>query len=158
MRHPFVSMFAAFLCLGNSASYAAPTHSKSVVHPKAELAVAADTIVQRGFHAGLPPHISTLLGLTHEESCSVMQGVLRSSERTQGIEVAEKNHKDIIIFVVNETTKDQTFYLTSPVGALRKVLAVRQGIGYDVKPTEADVQAFEQEKKMWEDFLQRRNP
>lgn len=158
MRHPLVPIFTALLCLGGTAAHAASTHPKPLVHPKAELAVAADTIVHRGGHAQLPPHISTLLGLTHEESCAVMQGVLRSSEKTRGIEVAEKSHKDVIIFVVNETTKDQTFYLTSPLGALRRVLAVRQGIGYVIKPTAADVQAFEEEKKMWVDYLQRTNP
>lgn len=158
MRYQFVFILAAFLYLGDTAAQGAPTHPESVVHSKAELAVAADTIVQRGGHAQLPPHISTLLGLTHEETCGVMQGVLRSGEKTRGIEVAEKDHKDIIIFVVNETTKDQIFYLTSADGTLRRVLAVRQGIGHVIKPSKADTQAFEEEKKMWEDFLQRVNP
>jgi hypothetical protein len=83
----------------------------------------------------------------------VVQGVLRSSERTQGFEVTEKNHNDIVIFIVDEMTKEQTFYLTSPSGSLRRVLSVKQGIGYVVKATRADIEMFQREKRMWEERL-----
>ena len=122
-------------------------------HPQPELAAAAHLAAERGLPAELPPHISTLLGLTSEEKCSVMQGVLRSSDKIQGFEVTVKNHNDIIIFVVDESTKDQTFFLTSPSGALRRVLSVKQGIGFVVRPTNADIEAFQKEKKMWEKRL-----
>lgn len=140
--------------LGATASYAAvPASGKAVARPKPELAAAADNTVQRGFHAELPPHISTLLSLTHEETCAVMQGVLRSNGKTQGIDVTEKNHNDIVIFIVDESTQDQTFYLTSPSGGLRRVLAVTGGVGHVRKPTTEDLEAFKKEKKMWEERL-----
>ncbi len=87
-----------------------------------------------------------------------MQGVLRSSGKTQGFEVTEKNHDDIVIFIVDETTKDQIFYLTSPNGALRRVVAVKQGVGNVVKPMTADVEAFQKEKKIWEERLAAETP
>lgn len=147
-------VFPVLASLGATVSHAAILASrKPVSHPNAELASAAQTTVQRGFHAELPPHISTLLGLTNEETCAVVQGVLRSSERTQGFEVTEKNHNDIVIFIVDEMTKEQTFYLTSPSGSLRRVLSVKQGIGYVVKATRADIEMFQREKRMWEERL-----
>lgn len=130
--------------------------SRIDAHPQPELAAAARLAAEQGLHAELPPHISTLLGLAQEEKCAVMQGVLRSSGKIQGFEVIEKSHNDIIIFVVDESTKDQIFYLTSPSGTLRRVLSVKQGIGHVVKPTNADVEAFQREKLMWEKRLARR--
>lgn len=144
----------AFLAIGATVSLAAiPAARKPVAQPNAELTAAANTAVQRGFHAELPPHISTLLGLTHEETCAVRQGVLRSNGKIQGIDVSEKNHNDIVIFIADETSRDQTFYLTSRSGALRRLLTVKQGIGYVVKPTKTDVEAFQKEKKMWKERL-----
>lgn len=83
----------------------------------------------------------------------MLQGVLRSSEMIQGIDVTEKNHNDIVIFVVEAASNDQTLYLTSPAGALRRMLSVKQGTGYVVKPTKADVELFQKEKRMWEERL-----
>jgi hypothetical protein len=130
-----------------------PASHKPLAHPRAELATAAQAAIDRGFHAELPPHISTLLGLANEEKCPVMQGVLRTTERIQGIDVVEKNHNDIVLFTVDAATQDQTFYLTSLSGALRKVLSVKGGVGQVVQPTRADHEAFQKEKKMWEDRL-----
>ena len=145
--------------LGVTASYGgAPTPRKSAGVPKPELADVAVAAVQRGFHAELPPHISNLLGLTHEEKCPVLQGVLRTGDKIQGIEVRENNHNDIVIFTVDEATNDQIYFLTSPSGALRRVLSVQQGVGNVVRPGKADVEAFQKEKKMWEERLARRSP
>ncbi|MBW8870138.1 MAG: hypothetical protein JF563_05100 [Acidobacteriales bacterium] len=123
------------------------------MRPQAELAVSVRAVVERGLHAELPPHISTLLGLTREESCAVMQGVLRSTGKVEGIDVSEKNHQDVVIFVVDETSKEQTLYLTSPGGALRRMLLVQQGVGRVAKPSKADVEAFRSEKKMWKERM-----
>jgi hypothetical protein len=126
---------------------------KPAAHSRPELEAAAQTTVEKGLHGELPPHISTLLGLTNEQKCAVLQGVLRSTQEIQGIDVLEQNHQDIVLFVVDTSTNDQTFYLTSPTGALRRVLVVRQGTGQVVKPGKADVEAFDKEKKMWEERL-----
>jgi hypothetical protein len=131
-----------------------PGPHKAVVHDKTELAAVAEVALQKGFSAELPPHVATLLGLTHEEKCAMKQGLLRAPEMIQGIEVSEKNHDNIVIFMVDETTKDQVFYLTSPTGQLRKVLTVKQGVGQVVvRPTKADVETFEEQKKLWKERL-----
>ena len=141
-------LFTILASLGVTASQSATlSPPRPVAHPHAELSAEANLVVQRGIHAELPPHISTLLGLSHEEKCDVVQGVVRSGEKVQGFEVAEKNHNDIVIFIVDPAAQDQTFYLTSPSGALRKVLSVKQGVGRVVKPTRADLEAFQNEKK-----------
>ena len=133
------------------AARAVPAPRKPAAHPKAELAAAAHTAVQRGFQAELPPHISTLLGLTYEEKCTVLQMVLRSRGSIQGMEVTEKNHNKIVIFRVDEASQDQIFYLTSLSGSLQRVLSVKQGVGHVVKPTKSDIDAFREEKKMWKE-------
>lgn len=146
-------VLASFAIGATVLAVAVPASRKPVAQPNAELAAAAETAVQLGFQGSLPPHISTLLGLTREQTCAVRQGVLRSNGKIQGIDVSEKNHNDIVIFIADETSRDQTFYLTSRSGALRRLLTVKQGIGYVVKPTKADVEAFQKEKKMWKERL-----
>jgi len=128
-----------------------PGPRKAAAHPRAELAAVAEATLQKGYDAELPPHVSTLLGLTHEEKCPVKQGLVRAPEMIQGLEVTAKDHNDIVIFLVDETTKDQTFYLTSPTGQLRKVLTVKQGLGQVVRPTKADLEIFEEQKKLWKE-------
>lgn len=78
-----------------------------------------------------------------------MQRVLWSSGKEEGIDVAEKNHNDIVIFIVDESTGKQMLYLTSQSGALRRLLVVEKGVGRVAKPSESDLEAFQAEKKMW---------
>lgn len=81
----------------------AASKTRLVNRSHAELAATANTVVERGLHVELPPHISTLLGLTREQSCVVKQSVLRSAGKVEGIDVTEENHNDVVIFVVDET-------------------------------------------------------
>ena len=117
------------------------------------MARAVDTTLQEGLQAKLPPHLSTLLGLTQEEECPVMQGVVRTGKAVQGFDVAAANRKDVVLFVVDETTNDQTLYLTSKEGVLRKVVTVKEGAGQVQKITSEDRKAFEKEKQFWLDRL-----
>jgi hypothetical protein len=130
-----------------------PAPPKAPAHAHAELGPAAQAAIDHGFHAALPPHISTLLGLANEQKCDVLQGIVRTAGKIQGIDVVDKNHDDIVIFTVDEASGDQTFYLTSPAGTLRKLLQVKAGVGLVVRAAKADQDAFQQEKKMWEDRL-----
>ena len=114
---------------------------------------AADTTSREGVHAKLPPHISTLLGLSKEEECPVMQNVVRTGTIVQGFDVSAANTNDVVLFVVDETANDQMLYLTSPAGALRKVVAVKAGVGAEARITEKDKKAFEKEKQFWTDRL-----
>jgi hypothetical protein len=114
---------------------------------------AVDKTLQEGLHAKLPPHLSTLLGLSKEEECKVMQDVVRTGKVVQGFDVLTANKNDVVLFVVNETTNDQTLYLTSQEGVLRKVVIVEEGVGRVQKITGKDREAFEKERVFWLDRL-----
>ena len=114
---------------------------------------AADSTSRDGVHAKLPPHISTLLGVSNEEECPVMQSLVRTGNVVQGFDVSVANKSDIVLFVVDETANDQTLYLTSPEGALRKVVSVKAGVGAVVRSTDKAKKAFEKEKQLWMDRL-----
>lgn len=140
----------AVLGLAGVCAGAAPQQHGPRTRSSGELVKAAETALQHGFDAKLPPHISTLLGLTREQECPVKQGVLRGEHRIQGLDVPVANHNDVVLFVVDEATGDQDYYLTSRSGTLRKVLAVRQGVGRVVRPSKQDLEAFQREKQVWE--------
>ena len=113
------------------------------------MARAVDRVLREGLHAQLPPHLSTLLGLTAEKECSVTQSLARTEESVQGFDVSTLNKDDVVIFVVNETTKDQTLYLTSAEGALRRVVSVKGGFGGVTRISAENRKAFEKEKQFW---------
>ncbi len=114
---------------------------------------AVDKTLQEGLHAKLPPHLSTLLGLSKEEECDVMQGVVRTGRVVQGFDVSTANKNDVVLFVVDETTNDQTLYMTSKEGDLRKIVIVKKGVGRIQNITSKDRKAFEKEKVFWLDRL-----
>lgn len=114
---------------------------------------AVDKTLQEGLHAKLPPHLSTLLGLSQEKECVVMQGVVRTGEVVQGFNVSTANKNDVVLFVVNEATNGQTLYLTTKEGVLRKVVTVEEGVGRIQKVTGEDRKGFEKEKQFWLDRL-----
>src|SRR5437016_6879248 len=51
---------------------------------------AVDKTLQEGPHAKLPPHLSTLLGLSQEQECPVRQGVVRTGKVVQGFDVSRR--------------------------------------------------------------------
>ncbi len=114
---------------------------------------AVDKTLQEGLHAKLPPHLSTLLGLSKEEECDVMQGVVRTGRVVQGFDVSTANKNDVVLFVVDETTNDQTLYMTSKEGDLRKIVIVKKGVGRIQNITSKDRKAFDKEKVFWLDRL-----
>ncbi|HTZ31153.1 MAG TPA: hypothetical protein VMH31_01775 [Methylomirabilota bacterium] len=117
------------------------------------MAQAVELTLHQGVPAKLPPHIATLLGLTKEAECPVLQGVVRSGKQVQGFDVSKANKNDVVIFFVDESTNNQTLFLTSQSGVLRRVVKVQGGEGQIAKPT-ADVRkAFEKEKQFWLDHL-----
>jgi hypothetical protein len=117
------------------------------------MALAAEKTFREGVHGKLPPHISTLLGISRETECPVMQNAVRTGKVVQGFDVSVANQKDIVLFVVDEAAKDQTLYLTSPAGTLRKVVAVKAGVGDVARITDNDRAAFAKEKQFWLDRL-----
>ena len=131
-----------------SAAWAQVTPSPSP-QARQRMARAVDKILKEGLHGKLPPHLSTLLGLSKEEECPVIQGVVRTGKVVQGFDVSTANNNDIVVFVVNETTNDQTLYLTSKDGVLRRVVKVEKGVGQVQKITGKDQKAFEKERVFW---------
>lgn len=120
---------------------------------QAKFAQAAEKVAAEGVPAKLPPHLCTLLGLSEEQDCPVSQRVVRTEKVVQGFDVSVKNKNDIVLFVVDETANDQTLYLTSPKGTLRKLVVVKTGEGTVARITDADKKAFEKEKQFWVDRL-----
>ena len=110
---------------------------------------AVDKTFLEGAHATLPPHISTLLGLSKEEACPVMQNVVRTGKVVQGFDVSVASKNDIVLAVVDEAANDQALYMTSPKGTLRKLVLVKAGVGVEARITAKDKQAFEKEKQFW---------
>lgn len=133
--------------------------TRAQVHPlpspqaRKRMVRAVDKTLQEGLHAKLPPHLSTLLGLSQEKESLVMQGVVRTGNVVQGFDVSTANKNDVVLFVVNETKNDQTLYLTSTEGVLRKVVTVEEGVGRVQKVTAEDRKGFEKEKQFWLDRL-----
>lgn len=127
--------------------------SSPASHAKARMVRAVDKTFREGTHAQLPPHLSTLLGISVEKECLVMQGVVRTGRVVQGFDVSMVNKDDVVLFVVNETRNDQTLYLTSADGRLRRVVAVEAGVGQVRRITEQDRKAFEKEERFWLDRL-----
>lgn len=82
-----------------------------------------------------------------------MQSVVRTGKVVQGFDVSMTNRDDIVLFVVDETTNDQTLYLTSTEGRLRRVVSVKAGVGGVSRITETNKKAFEKEKRFWVDRL-----
>ncbi len=67
----------------------------------------------------------------------------------QGFDVSVDDENDIVLFVVDEAANDQTLYLTSAQGKLRKVVSVKNGVGSVSKITDENKKAFEKEKEFW---------
>jgi len=79
-----------------------------------------------------------------------MQGVLRTGKMVQGFDVSVDDENDIVLFVVDdEAVNDQTLYLTSAQGKLRKVVSVKNGVGSVSKISDENKKAFEKEKEFW---------
>jgi hypothetical protein len=128
-------------------------HHPPLSQAQKRLAQAADATSRNGFHAKLPPHISTLLGLSNEQECPVMQSVVRDGKLVKGFDVSDTNKNDIVLFVVDEAASNQTLYLTSPEGTLRKVVSIKAGVGSVVRTTDDDRKTFQTEKQSWIDRL-----
>jgi hypothetical protein len=134
-----------------SGSPSAGTHRASP--GPSRFAQAAEITSSKGFDAKLPPHIATLLRIASEQECPVKQSVTRSGSLIQGLDVSVANKNDVVIFVVDETAKDQTLYLTSPDSALRRVVKVSSGVGSEIRITDKERKSFQQERQYWMDHL-----
>lgn len=149
------ALAVVFLLAVVMAVSAMPAQVQPLPSPQARkrMVRAVDKTFQEGLRAKLPPHLSTLLGVSTEQECIVRQGVVRTGKVVQGFDVSTANKNDVVLFVANETTNDQTLYLTSKEGVLRRVVTVEEGVGRVQKITGEDRKAFEKEKQFWLDRL-----
>lgn len=117
------------------------------------LDTAVTATLEQGRNAILPPHISHLLGISPNElEVPVKQFAVKEQQVVKGFDVSLGDH-DIVIFVEDMSAKESTFYLVSPRGHLRRVVAVSAGVGNDRSATLADTKACEMEKRFWLDRL-----
>ncbi len=121
--------------------------------PQKRFALAVDRTFHNGVQAKLPPHISTLLALAQEQESPVRQNVERSGTTVRGIDVSAGDKNDVVLFIVDESANDQTLYLTSPQGRLRRVVSVKAGVGSVSRITDDNRKAFDGEKQFWADRL-----
>ncbi|PYT96042.1 MAG: hypothetical protein DMG38_25210 [Acidobacteria bacterium] len=147
---PWVSLLTAVMLASATGAQVKPSPSPQA---RKRMAQAVDKTLREGLQAKLPPHLSTLLGLSKEEESVVRQGVVRTGKTVQGFDVSTANKNDVVLFVVNEATNDQTLYLASREGMLRKVVTVKAGVGEVRRITGEDRKAFEKEKQFWLDRL-----
>jgi hypothetical protein len=147
-------MVIGLLAIG---SVVAQSQKPAPPKPKSRMATAVELTLEKGHEAALPPHVSTLLGISHEQEIPIKQAV-EMGEVIRGFEVSTAERNDVVIFVENRAEKDTTFYLTSRTGTLRKVLSVREGTGYSRRPTKDDENIFRKEKQYWLDRLVPKKP
>ncbi len=118
--------------------------------PGERVARAADTVLGDGLEAKIPPHVSEMLGISAAlKDCPVKQRYQRDGTLVRGFEVSLTNHNDVVLFVADEGAKEQTYYLTSRLGRLRRVLAVREGVGHVWPVNGKQKAAFDKELHFW---------
>lgn len=118
------------------------------------------TLGDMGKDAQMPPTLSNLLGLTPNPHSVAVKQVAAKIAGTDmiGFNVSVKNHRDIVIF--RETSTVRTYFLTSPEGALRKVIESRKSVngGGDFETTELrpsdQKKRFEKERQCWMDVAE----
>jgi hypothetical protein len=118
------------------------------------IARAANRVLVGGLHAKIPPHVSDMLGISaNGKECQVAQRFERAGNlvRTFNVSITDKNN--IVLFITDEAANEQTYYLTSDQGRLRRVLAVRGGTGNVLRVTGKERTAFARELQFWLDRI-----
>lgn len=146
-----------FLLLATS-GLVAQTPNTAAPKAKTRFASAIERTLEEGHDAILPPHISNLLGISPQEHEIPVKQFVEMGALIRGLEISTAEHNNVVIFVEDRTQKETTFYLTSRLGVLRRVLSVREGIGYGRTPTKDDKDAFAKEKQAWIDKLVPKSP
>lgn len=147
---PLTTFTVVLLAIGSLAAQSRPPAAPKI---ESRLEAAIDRTLVQGHSAILPPHVSHLLGISPEEHEVPVKQFVEMGEPIRGFEVSSDHPNNVVLFVESREKKESTFYLTSRRGALRKVLAVIEGVGYDRRPTPDDRHAFEKEKQHWIDRL-----
>jgi hypothetical protein len=108
---------ALFVVLANPPAHAAPTGLGNL----------ADTVLQKGLDAQLPPHLSLVLGIGTGDALAVKQAVLREGVEVRVFNVCVANPEDIVILRTNEQKRTTRAFLVSRGGKLRKAVTYEGG-------------------------------
>lgn len=142
----FLLLGTTFLAAGQAPSAGSGTRNR--------IARAADTVLTAGLQAKIPPHVSAMLGISPDRNeCPVSQRFERNGKVVRGFNVSLADKNNIVLFVTDEAANEQTYYLTSSQGQLRKVVAVREGTGHDLRVTSKEKAAFHNELQYWLDRI-----
>lgn len=115
--------------------------------------------VASGFDATLPAHAAIVLGLAAaDERVAVRQLVERSDHRVRTFNVSVANHKDMVLFVVDESTHSAVAYLVAPGGKLRKAISYRSGDEPKLLSAAEAHSGFLRETHYWSDRTRRSAP
>ena len=155
IRQRSFERLALILLLASLTSLAAgPATSASSVGARERIARAVDRVLKAGLQAKIPLHVSEMLGISDGlRECPVAQRFERNGKLVRGFNVSTTNKNDIVLFVTDEAANEQTYYLTSPLGRLRRVLAVKEGTGNIQRVTGKEKTAFENELQFWLDRI-----
>ncbi len=135
-------------CLATGQARSAPG---SGAHERVERS--ADVVLAAGLEANIPPHVSEMLGISAGPTeCLVSQRFERDGTLVLGFNVSLMNKNHIVLFVVDEAANEQTYYLTSRLG-LRRVVAVREGVGHVWPVAGKQRAAFNKELQFWLDRI-----
>jgi hypothetical protein len=143
----FLVPVATFLAAGQAPS--APGFGA-----RERIARAADRVLMAGAQAKIPPHVSEMLGISGDrKECPVSQRFERKAKVVRGFDVSVADKNNIVLFVTDEAANEQTYYLTSGRGGLRRVVAVREGTGHVLRVTGKEKAAFDRELHFWLDRI-----
>jgi hypothetical protein len=95
-----------------------------------------------------------MLGISGDrKECLVSQRFERNGKVVRGFNVSLADKNNIVLFVTDEAANEQTYYLTSGRGGLRRVVAVRGGTGHVLQVTGKEKASFERELQFWLDRI-----
>jgi hypothetical protein len=91
-------------------------------------AVLTQQALTAGHQATLPPNLSRVLGLAAQgKGIEVRQLVTRAGKKVRTFNVSVADHRDLVIFSVDEGTQSTVAYLLAPGGRLRKAVSYQTG-------------------------------
>lgn len=92
------------------------------------LAALVDEALGAGSDARLPPNLALVLGLSDTlQPAPVRQIAARVEHEMRAFNVSLVNHRNLVIFTVDEQTQVTTAFLLGPDGLLRKAVAYSAG-------------------------------
>ena len=114
------------------------------------LAALVDEALGAGADARLPPNLALVLGLADTlQPAPVRQIAARVEHEMRAFNVSLANHRDLVMFTVDEQTQVTTAFLLGPDGRLRKAVSYAAG-AEPVTMTQASARKpFERELAFW---------